>query len=456
MKYIDNNISLKQYWHILDIYKKAFWLYLILIFVEGSMRKWFMPGWSNLWMMCREPIVIWTVLALMNTRYLNSWVAKAFMNIGVITFITTLLFGHHNLIVAIYGLRIWFFHIPYIFIMAERLNRTDLIKICQFLIIVFLPMTVLYVFQWVSPPNTWINAQMGGIISESEAIANGAVRPNGTFGHGAGAVYYNPIVVCLFVVTLFSKYYRKYLVPHMVIYILFSIAIIVMLIVSVSRGTIVQAVITAILTALFLCFTRKSKYIIRLLIGGAFIIIIFQILSNVSIGGKNLLAPVTSRFESAARAEGGTSGTFDSRIIEPYRFWNDKGIVLTPPIFGYGIGAGSNFGTQTLKIVNQHAKDSSAWGLGEWSSQIVTNEMGFLFGTIVFFLRIGFPIYLFFVSLKKLRKNNDILPLCLWTLSINFFGNGNINLVMSLGWIVISMMLLLLSIRTSQKIVENE
>ena len=441
--------NFRIYYRSLDIYKKAFWLYLVLIFVEGAMRKWFMPGLSDLWMICREPIVIWTVLTLMNTRYLNSLIAKTFMGIGVITFITTLIFGHHNIAVAIYGLRIWFFHIPYIFIMAEKLNRTDLIRICQFLIIVFLPMTVLYVLQWESPPNTWINAQSEGIISESKVAANGAIRPSGTFGHVVGASYYTPIVVCLFIATLYSKYYRKILVSQK-IYIIFIIAVVVSLIVSVSRGTIVQSILTAILVSLLLYFTGNSKYLIRLLIGGAALFFIFQALSDVSIGGKKLLDPVTSRFESAAKSEGGASGVFESRILEPYRFWNDKGALLDPPIFGYGIGAGSNFGTQTLNIVNQYAKDSSAWGLGEWSSQIVTNEMGFIFGTLVYFLRMGFPIYLFFISMNKLSKNNDILPICLWTLSINYFGNGNINLMMSLGWIVISMILLLLSIKTSK------
>ena len=441
-------MSLKQYYRSLDIYKKAFWLYLILIFIEGAMRKWFMPGLSNLWMMCREPIVIWTVLALMNTRYLNSMIAKLFMCIGVIMFVTTLAFGHHNVGVALYGFRIWFFHIPYMFIMSEKLDRTDLIKICQFLIIVFFPMTVLYVLQWASPPNTWINSQIGGIIEEGSAAANGAVRPSGIFGHAAGSVYYNPIVVCLFVATLFSKYYRKCLVAHK--YVIFSIAVVVTLITSVSRGTIVQSFITATLVALLLCFSGKSKYLGRLLAGGIALFFIFQILSGVSVGGKNLLDPVTNRFESAAETEGGTSGIFESRILEPFRFWNDKGVLLNPPFFGYGIGAGSNFGTQTLNLGN-----SKAWGLGEWSSQIVTNEMGFLFGGLVFFLRIGFSIYLFFASQKRLFRNNDILPLCLWTLSINYFGNGNINLVMSLGWIVILMILLLTSIRTSRKIVES-
>ena len=37
----------KKYYNSLDKFKKAFWLYLVLIFVEGTMRKWFMPSLSN-------------------------------------------------------------------------------------------------------------------------------------------------------------------------------------------------------------------------------------------------------------------------------------------------------------------------------------------------------------------------------------------------------------------------
>ena len=37
----------RNYYNSLDKYKKAFWIYLVLIFVEGTMRKWFMPSLSN-------------------------------------------------------------------------------------------------------------------------------------------------------------------------------------------------------------------------------------------------------------------------------------------------------------------------------------------------------------------------------------------------------------------------
>lgn len=440
----------KKYYNSLDKFKKAFWLYLVLIFVEGAMRKWFMPSLSNVWMMCREPIVIWTVLSLIGTQNLRSRVAKAFMIIGCIMMLTTLTLGHQNVWVAFYGFRIWFFHIPYIFIMSNKLNREDLIRICKFLILVFIPMTVLYVMQWGAPPSSILNASMGGGVEEQGVqAAYGAVRPSGTFGHCVGSSYYNPLIVSLFCVTLFSSYYKHiFSKKH---FLIFAVAVVLCLITSVSRGAVIQSILTILFIASITILLGNTKTFTKTIVGVIGLFLLFLVLSNVSIEGKSIVAPITDRFEMAAEQEGGTSGVMSSRVLEPYKFWNDKGKLLDPPFFGYGLGAGSNFGTQTLHIVNSFYSDSQAWGLGEHSSQIVTNEMGFLFGGIVFFLRIGFCMFLFFSCIKKLKQNKDILPITLWTLSITYFGTGNLNLTMTLGWIVIVMILLLTSINTSTK-----
>lgn len=440
----------KKYYNSLDKFKKAFWLYLVLIFVEGAMRKWFMPSLSNVWMMCREPIVIWTVLSLIGTQNLRSRVAKAFMIIGCIMMLTTLTLGHQNVWVAFYGFRIWFFHIPYIFIMSNKLNREDLIRICKFLILVFIPMTVLYVMQWGAPPSSILNASMGGGVEEQGVqAAYGAMRPSGTFGHCVGSSYYNPLIVSLFCVTLFSSYYKHiFSKKH---FLIFAVAVVLCLITSVSRGAVIQSILTILFIASITILLGNTKTFTKTIVGVIGLFLLFLVLSNVSIEGKSIVAPITDRFEMAAEQEGGTSGVMYSRVLEPYKFWNDKGKLLDPPFFGYGLGAGSNFGTQTLHIVNSFYSDSQAWGLGEHSSQIVTNEMGFLFGGIVFFLRIGFCMFLFFSCIKKLKQNKDILPITLWTLSITYFGTGNLNLTMTLGWIVIVMVLLLTSINTSTK-----
>lgn len=434
---------MKQYFKSLDKYKKGFWIYLVLTFIEGAMRKWFMPGLSEVWMMCREPIVIWTVLSLMGSHYLKrSTVAIFFMSIGIFMFMTTMTMGHKHLGVALWGFRIWFFHLPYIFIMANKLNRIDLIKICQFIIIVFMPMTILFVVQWASPVNSWINARAGGVFAN---MSEDMLRPSGTFILGLGSSYYIPVVVSLSLATVFSPFYRKKLLVIKHEYLILILSVFIALIVSISRGAVIQSIVTALFIALILSLYGNSRYLSRFLLGLCCVYIIFYILSEVSINGKGLLDPITNRFETASEQQGGSYAIFDDRVLGPLRFWNISGNISNLPLFGYGIGAGSNYGTKYLNI-------GDAWGLGEWSSPIVTNEMGLLFGGIVFFMRLGFCFYLMPKCLRLIKKNNDILPLCLWTLSINYFSNGNINLTMTLGWIVIVMILLIVSIRTSVKI----
>lgn len=305
-------------------------------------------------------------------------------------------------------------------------------------------MTVLYVFQWASPTNAWVNMKVGGVLR----IAGEGLRPSGTFAMSPGAAYYNPLVIAIFISALLSPYYRKRIISvnKYAIYCLAS-AIIITLAVSVSRGTVIQSGISAVFICITCIICGQSKLAKQFLISLIIIYLLFTMIAKLSIGGKNILEPILTRFEVAAEQEGGSSGILETRVLEPYRFWNDKGETLNPPTFGYGIGAGSNFGTQALNLGN-----GKAWGLGEWSSQIVTNEMGIIFGAIVFFLRVGFCFYLLPICIRLLKRNKDILPICLWTLSVNYFGNGNINLTMAFGWIVVVMILILLSIRTSTRI----
>lgn len=386
----------RTYYRSLDKYKKAFWIYLFLIFIEGAMRKWFMPGLSNLWFMCREPIVIWIVISSMNGRYLKSNLAKGFMAIGAVTLFSAITMGHHSIPIALYGFRIWFFHIPFIFIMSQRLNRTDLIKIMQFLCIVFIPMTVLYVLQFLTPPNNIINAAVGGEVAEGTGTANGAVRPPGTFAHCLGSSYYNPIVTCIFAVVMFSNNYRKQILEFKLGFPILTTCVVLTLITSVSRGTILQSAITILFVSLIMTFAKIGNSFFKVLFSLLCLMLLIFIISKIKVGDMYLLDPVINRFTTAAEHEGGTSGIFLSRILEPYIFWHNMGEVADIPFMGYGIGFGSNFAAKAFT--------GGAWMLGEWSSQIVYAEMGILFGAIVFFMRTCYPIKLFFKSMKTLKR----------------------------------------------------
>ena len=43
--------------------KKAIWFYIFLLIFEGALRKWVLPGMSNILLLAREPVAIY-ILAL--------------------------------------------------------------------------------------------------------------------------------------------------------------------------------------------------------------------------------------------------------------------------------------------------------------------------------------------------------------------------------------------------------
>lgn len=441
------------YFKSISIYKKAFWLYLILLFIEGAMRKWYMPQLNYVWMIAREPIVIWIVLVGINKGWIKSRVAISLMVIAVIAFLFTLTVGHQDLLVAMYGFRIWFFHIPFIFIMAYLLDRNDLIWMLKFLLVIFIPMTVLYLLQWSAPGNSILNARVGGELADKEEVAYGAVRPSGTFG-ALGSSYYNPIVFCLFMACLLSKYYRKTMMPIRWGIPIFIVAILTMLITSVSRATILQCSLTFGITLILSATINNRKLWGNIIVGTILVVLTLHFLSQMSYKGKKLMDPITERFADAAKVEGGARGIAESRILYPYLWYREPNQSaqeydsFMTPLLGYGLGLSSNFATQRLT-------NSSAWALGEYSSIQVSQEMGLPLGTIVFLIRFCFPLYLLFPAVKRLRKNRDILPFALWTLSLQYFCNGNINITTSLGFIVLLMILFLTSLKTSFPITEE-
>ena len=111
------------------LYRKAIWIYIFLLIFEGALRKWFLPSLATPLLLVRDPIAIWLTIVGLQKGWIKSGYAKAMMVVASISFILTLAVGHHNLFVALFGWRIYFFHFPMIFVMGKVLTRTDLLKI---------------------------------------------------------------------------------------------------------------------------------------------------------------------------------------------------------------------------------------------------------------------------------------------------------------------------------------
>lgn len=387
------------------LYRKAIWIYIFLLIFEGALRKWFLPSLATPLLLVRDPIAIWLTIVGLQKGWINSGYAKVMMVVASISFLMTMAVGHHNLNVALFGWRIYFFHFPMIFVMGKVLTRTDLLKIGQFILWVSVPMTVLIFMQFHSPQTAWVNMGVGGEGTAGFSGAMGYMRPPGTFSFTNGYVAYQSVVGCFLLYYLMNNKYlpKEYQFSNSILLIL-SGCYILSIPTSISRTHFFQTCI--FLLFLFFAAMRKDELKGKFL-KFAIVAFIAGILLYISgIGGTSLEA-FSERFEGANKAEGGVEGVLGNRYIggmlEAFEFNNI-------PIFGYGLGLGTNIGT---KLIGGAGRDSFGfYAESEW--QRIVGESGLLLGSIIIFIRLFCALDILKKAYRKLIYNKDLLP---WLLS---------------------------------------
>ena len=159
--------------------KRLVWLYFLLLIFEGALRKWVLPGMATPLLVIRDPVALlliglsWQRGLFPKTPYM-AWM----LLIGALSFLTTLVIGHGNLFVALYGLRILLIHFPLIFVIGVVFNREDVLKMGKAFLWLSLPMVVLIFLQFYSPQYAWVNRGVGG-----DMVAQDSAGPWVTSAH---------------------------------------------------------------------------------------------------------------------------------------------------------------------------------------------------------------------------------------------------------------------------------
>ena len=386
------------------LYRKAIWIYIFLLIFEGALRKWVLPSLATPLLVVRDPIAIWITIVGISKGWLNNGYAKTMMIVSTISFILTLVIGHHNLYVALFGWRIYFFHFPMIFVMGKILKRTDLLKIGQFFLWISIPMTILIFIQFHSPQTAWVNIGVGGEGTAGFAGAMGYMRPSGTFSFIAGYTSFQAIVGCylLFYLLMNSTLPKEFRFSNIILMLLVG-CYLLSIPTSISRTHFFQT--SVFLIFLFIAAIRKNKFKWNFIRFSILVILAIILLSHSGLATTSIEA-FTSRFEHASNVEGGVEGTLGNRYLGG--FFNSL-LNLKIPIFGYGIGLGTNAGS---KIVG-----GDMWSFGfngeiEWSR--IIGECGMLLGLIIIGIRLFFSLDIWKRSYDLLCKKYDLLP---WMLS---------------------------------------
>ncbi|KEO72297.1 hypothetical protein [Anditalea andensis] len=383
--------------------KYAIWIYIGLLLFEGALRKWILPTLSGPLLLVREPIAIYILYLSIKKGFLyaHKYVLLTWL-IGYISFIATMISGHGNWSVAIFGLRILWIQFPLLFIIGKVFDRKDVVLLGKLLLYVSIPMTVLMTIQFYSPQSAWINRGVGG--NEAGGGFDGAMgffRPPGTFSFINGLfLFYGLTAAYIFYFWLSSKdlVNKKTLI-------LATICLMAAVPLSISRTLLLMVGICAFFALIAAAF--NAKYLPKIVLAMVGLSVLFMALSNVGFF-KTALEAFSVRMETAGAVEGGAKGIFLDRFLGGMlNSLSDTGKL---PFFGLGLGMGTNAGTQLLTGgVNEYLIDEGEWGR-------LIGEMGFLFGLAAIIIRLVL-IGEFAVKTFKCVRAGDFLP---WLL----FGNG--------------------------------
>ena len=395
-------------------------LYLILWLIEGGLRRWFLPGLSTPLLLIRDPVVI--------SIYFLAWSRNLFPTNAVVVFgiilsflgvASALMVGHGNLMVALYGARCDFLHVPLIFIMGRVLRPGDVLAVARIAVWLVIPYTALMVAQFDEPQTAWVNRGLGDSLTGAgyNGGAEGHFRPPGTFSFITGpALLYPLFTACWFVLLLARKLPVWLMVAS-------GLAILVAIPVSISRGLFLAvAMVTAVGIVVLLMSGRLS---LQLLIQVALAAILIPLVAAQIPAFKDGMAAFGKRWENSTTEAGGFQQAIVDRVVENLFGSFDKVTCL-----GLGTGFSTNVGQKLL---------TSQLGFGaseaEWGRLLYDN--GFLLGSLLIGYRVALASIIALAALRSWRRRS---PSSLIIISAGFLNilNGQWGQATELGAAIIA------------------
>lgn len=412
--------------------RQLIWLYFWLLLVEGALRKWVMPRFSNPLLLIRDPVMLGIYFYAIKAHVFprNFWATSLWI-IGCVSFVATIFLARFSVVsfylpvvplleVALYGARTNFLHLPLIFIMASVFDEEDVKKFGWWIIVLMIPMSLLMAVQFEASPDSFINRTAGLGEAEQLTAGGGKIRPPGTFSFISGPVFYMSVAAAFLIYGALTRtVYKNWLL------IASAAALVVGIIVSGSKSS-VGAVLLVVFAVIVILIVRpravnRFGWTLVIVVIGALVVSRLPIFKE----GFQILS---DRFASAAEAADTTiiRGTID-RVISDFTesFQNiDKF-----PLFGYGLGIGTNVGGRVLL-----GRPAFLLAEGEWSR--VIGESGPILGYAFLAWRTLLVLQLGRLSFAVLKRGN-LIPILLFSSGFVLLLNGQLGQPTTLGFTVI-------------------
>jgi len=363
-------------------------VYLVLLVIEGALRKWVLPSLSAELLVVRDPVALLIYLvaarrgSLWRTRQMGVWtlLALAIFILGIVQLSLGL-----PLPVMLFGLRTYLLHWPLVFVMGSCLTYKDVVWIGKWTMLISIPMTLLIVAQFQSSPTADINATAGGSGGVQLHSAMGHVRPAGTFSFVTGPATYYPIATAFLLYGYWRKAYPRWLIMAALL------AIIAALPVSGSRSLVLSC---ALVLVMGLAVGLGGKGSLSVLAQVAVpIVAAFYLLSMFEFFEEGK-AVFQSRWDDANAAGGGVEKSIVQRSIDgflqPFR------ALAGASVLGEGIGKGTNVGSA-------YATGRNTFLLGESDWQRIFLEAGLILGVAFIAFRVGIVVEIGLRAFSNMR-----------------------------------------------------
>ncbi|MFT3831382.1 MAG: hypothetical protein QM691_16930 [Opitutaceae bacterium] len=384
-----------------SLLKFLIWFYLALLVFEGALRKWVLPGMSDALLIVRDPVVILIyLLALAQGRFpLNGWTFATGALAGA-AFVGALLAGQDNLLITVYGIRTNFLHVPLIWVMATVLTRRDVENLGRAILLLAIPMTALMIVQFKSSPTAYINRGVGDSEDAMGQLygALGHIRPPGFFAFITGPQLFFPLALAFLCHQFTAK--RRFFWPILVAC---GMAILIAVPISISRTLAVASLfIVAVFVPAMVITGRMRSDLLRT---GAIIAVVLVAVSFLPIFDDAREA-FLSRWETAQAGqetqEGVGLGSIFDRLFGGWDYLYS--VLSTAPLFGSGIGMGSNVAARLAT-----GRLGFLLAENEWAKCLL--ELGPLLGLAFLGYRFMIAVALLRRSLRRLFLDRDFLPL---------------------------------------------
>lgn len=396
-----------------------------------------------MFLVARDPFVLYAVFLGLKHGLVKSGYAKFMMLLGVITFFTTIIFGHGNIVVAVYGVRITFLYFPFVFICSRVLTLTDIYNVGRIFVLLIIPMFILNVVQFFSPQSSFVNIGVGG--DEEGAGFGGAMgffRPPGIFTFCEALAGYYSLAFSFLLFFLLNENAAKQVRLGRTFLTLCLIAFFAAIPVQISRTNFVR---TTYILLFFSCVAlQRKKYATMFLKIAIILVMALPIIAQSKDMGLFIEVFMT-RFNGANETERGLGTSAINRTFG----WLFRALNHNIPVFGYGEGTFTNVGL-TILTGGTNSETSQYKGVAdsvemEWGRIIC--EDGIIMGFIILITRFSMALSLFIKSLRSLKRHSNLLAWMTMPMSIYALGLFQLKMAYNLGFMCIIVISCLVALR---------